>query len=401
MSSQNIISNVKKNYFFTFLSNMTLTGGFWMIYLAFRGLSLTEIGLLEGIFHITSFGMEVPTGAVADIFGRKASRIAGRFFSLASAVMMIYSNSFLLFALAFVFSALSYNLESGAGDALVYDSLKYVGMENKYMRILGKQEAIFQATSILSLVIGGWIGSFDYFLGYSITAAICVLNLIFCFSFVEPPLENPSERGTYDFKNAFSGLVLQTRESFLVIKNNKKLGFLILSTQTIMAFCTSVFFYVQNYWKNLGFDEFQIGFFLALGSGITAIIATQVHRIEKILKESGTLVVSPLIAVICIWGIAFTEYSVFFYIITSVIESIIFISSNDYVNKMLPSKYRATVISFSSMVFSFMMIVVFPLFGNIAENHSFKFAFSLLAACGSVLFIINTLIILRFAKKSK
>lgn len=41
-----------------------------MIYLAGKGMSLTQLGLLETIFHITSFTMEVPTGAVADIFGR-------------------------------------------------------------------------------------------------------------------------------------------------------------------------------------------------------------------------------------------------------------------------------------------------------------------------------------------
>ncbi|HPE54693.1 MAG TPA: MFS transporter, partial [Mesotoga prima] len=55
-------SNIKKNYLFSFLMNMRLSSGLWMIYMAFKGMSLTQIGFLEGIFHVTSLMMEVPTG---------------------------------------------------------------------------------------------------------------------------------------------------------------------------------------------------------------------------------------------------------------------------------------------------------------------------------------------------
>jgi MFS family permease len=65
-----------------------------MIYLASRGFSLLQLGVLESVFHITSFIMEVPTGAVADLWGRKASRIAGRVFFLASLFFMFYARQF-------------------------------------------------------------------------------------------------------------------------------------------------------------------------------------------------------------------------------------------------------------------------------------------------------------------
>jgi len=40
-------SNIKKNYLFSFLMNMRLSNGLWMIYMASRGMSLTQIGFLE------------------------------------------------------------------------------------------------------------------------------------------------------------------------------------------------------------------------------------------------------------------------------------------------------------------------------------------------------------------
>ena len=59
--------NVWKHYLYCFVSNLRFTHGVWMIYLSSLGFSLTELGLVEGLFHIVSFLMEVTTGAVADI----------------------------------------------------------------------------------------------------------------------------------------------------------------------------------------------------------------------------------------------------------------------------------------------------------------------------------------------
>lgn len=59
--------NIRRNYVFSFFMNLRLSGGLWMIYMAFKGMSLTQIGLLEGIFHVTSLAMEVPTGSIADL----------------------------------------------------------------------------------------------------------------------------------------------------------------------------------------------------------------------------------------------------------------------------------------------------------------------------------------------
>ncbi|MBZ9633871.1 MFS transporter [Clostridium sp. FP1] len=152
--------NVFKNYIFTFINRFDLTRGIWMIYLASKGLSLTEVGLVEAIFHITSFLMEIPTGAVADIWGRKASRICGRISTLIAAIILIYSNSFWGFVIGFIVSALSYNLESGAGEALLYDSLKEIGEEKKYMKVLGKNEIIMQMAHTWGLLVGGFLSDY-------------------------------------------------------------------------------------------------------------------------------------------------------------------------------------------------------------------------------------------------
>mgnify|MGYP000008070440 CR=1 FL=1 len=154
--------NVNKNYLYTLIQNIDFTRGIWMLYLASKGMSLTQLGLLETIFHMTSFTMEVPTGAVADIFGRRISRIVGRVASIVSVIILLLSNSFWMFALSFIITALSYNLESGAGDALIYDSLKEIGEEERFMKINGNKELFYQVAGTISFLVGGILAVRSY-----------------------------------------------------------------------------------------------------------------------------------------------------------------------------------------------------------------------------------------------
>lgn len=377
--------NITKNYIFMLTRNLDLTHGIWMIYLAMKGMSLYQLGILEGIFHITSFTMEVPTGLVADIYGRRVSRICGRFSSLISIVILMFANSFYLFALSFVFSAISYNLESGAGEALIYDSLKELNEEKKYMKVAGTQEVYFQVGNVLALVVGGYLASKSYSYAFFATACIILITIFQAFSFTEPSIEFQHTKE----KNIIKILKNQTKESLNVLKDKKKLGFLIVFSQIIFVFGTCLFYYLQNYLKSDGFSEAKIGMMLAASSLVGAAVATQAHRIEKILNEKGILIILPLISIGCIWGISLTKHHYVLYILMMAVDGIIYVVSSDYINKLIPSQNRATILSFASMVFSFFMIILFPLIGKVGDMFSLKIAFKMLAVIGSIMVTIN------------
>src|SRR6056297_2079858 len=109
--------NVPINYLFSFIATFDIIQGLWMIYLKIQGLSLWEIGIAEGFFHLTSFLMEAPTGMVADLWGHKASRLAGRVSLIIAMVLLWRADGLATAMAAFFFMALSYNLESGSGEA--------------------------------------------------------------------------------------------------------------------------------------------------------------------------------------------------------------------------------------------------------------------------------------------
>jgi MFS family permease len=386
--------NIKKNYIYTLLQNIDLTRGIWMIYLASKGMSLTQLGLLETIFHITSFFMEVPTGAVADIFGRKISRICGRVLSLISVIILLAADSFLWFAISFVFTALSYNLESGAGDALLYDSLKEIGEEDKYMKISGNKEVFYQVAGIISFLVGGYMATKSYGIAFTLTIIVAALALLQSFSFNEPSISRKRE-----MEKKGNVFVNQIKESISVVRKNPRIGALIVFTEIIITFCTCIFYYLQNFLKGNGYNEAAIGVIYAAAYLVSALTAPQVHKIEKVIKEQGILLVVPLVTVACLWGIALSTYHFIFFIVLMITEEIVYVAMNDYINKMIPSENRATILSFASMVFSFFMITVFPFVGMLGDRYSLVFAIKCLGGLGIVFVLINSLILLAQGSK--
>lgn len=146
-----IISNIKNEYLYRFFSSFDITSAIWVLYLGYKGMNLVQIGLLEGIFHVTGLLSEIPTGALADLFGRRRILIIGRMMSLISAIIMLFSNSFLGFAMGFILSAWGYNLNSGSEEALIYDTLKELKKEDEYLKINGRINLIIEISQGLAV----------------------------------------------------------------------------------------------------------------------------------------------------------------------------------------------------------------------------------------------------------
>ena len=157
----------------------------WVALLALRGFSLLQIGMLESIFHIVSLCFELPSGIVADVFGRRKTLIASQIASLISGTLMIFSTGFATTALALGCSALSYNLASGTREALAYDSLKQNGDEGFYARFSSTEMMLYRITNSTATLCAGlalWLG---YRRAYAIDLFFGLIALGVSFRLVE------------------------------------------------------------------------------------------------------------------------------------------------------------------------------------------------------------------------
>lgn len=160
-NNSNIKKQINKLYALTTIGYFQIAGASWVALLALRGFSMLEIGILESIFHVVSCIFEIPSGAFADVFGRKRTLTLSKLTSILSSFLMILSANFWTAAIAIGFSAISYNLESGTREALAYDSLKSVNCENDYNKFASTEMMLYRITNSLATLCAGyslWLG---------------------------------------------------------------------------------------------------------------------------------------------------------------------------------------------------------------------------------------------------
>ena len=335
--------------------------------------------------------MEIPTGAIADIYGRKTSRILSRIMAIVSTLFMLFGHSTLFFGIGFFFMALSNNLESGAGEALVYDSLKEIGKSNNYSKIRGRNELVNQISQTLSLVLGGYIATISYSGIYKTTLIISFFSLIQAFMFTEPTIGKVEK--SHNFLSTFRNQLIN---SFKVIKKDRRIIEVVLIFELFSTFYVTEFFYIQNRLKNLDHSEFTIGIILAAGSLFAALLATQTYKIEKKMSIKKLITVFTLLAIFAFWGITIKGLEKYAFIFLSGIEGVLFVSLGDYINSLIPSEQRATILSLQSMVFSFFMIILFPMVGKIGDLFSLQVSFIVIAIISTI--VLSGMIVVILSK---
>lgn len=397
ISWMHTMKSYKKNIVLDYIQlgfrSFNVTNVIWLLYLLGKGFSPLDIGIFESIFHISSLIVEIPSGVVADVVGRKKSRIIGVLLYLIYIIVILYSNNFFMVSLAFVLCGASYAFESGSGEALIYDSLKLINEEDKFIKISGNREIIFQLSSTIALFIGGYLALVNYEFNYIVVffAFVMALIPILLMSETQPKKHENYEVSLGKMNDLF-------KKSTLKVFESKSIVFLIVLGAFLAAPVTSLFFYFQIYLSDsLSYSENIIGILLAGHSLAGAIGGYYAAKLEKKYQEKLLLYIVPLFMVLSFWLVQVDLIVFVPFVLLGFLDSLLFVVISDYINRIIPSENRATILSFSSFSFSVIMIVIFPIIGAIASYSTFKLSFLFLAIMLTIVYI-TLIIFLRFSR---
>ena len=156
--------NIPVFYAFNFAAGFFIWLPVWILYLIeTRGLSLTQVALMEGVFWIAIILTEVPTGAVADRWGRRVSLALGGFgFTIASFVFA-FAGNFPILLVSYILMAIALTLFTGSGPALLFDTLRHLRKTREFERTMGRSEAIMAFSLLAATLLGGPLA---FLLGY-------------------------------------------------------------------------------------------------------------------------------------------------------------------------------------------------------------------------------------------
>lgn len=373
MRKFNIKAQIHKLYTLTTVGYFRIAGASWVALLALRGFSMLEIGMLESIFHIVSSSFEIPSGVVADVFGRKKTMVLASLVSFVSGLFMILSNNFWSVAFAIGFSALSYNLESGTREALAYDSLKFAGQEEKYNKFASTEMMLYRITSSTATLCAGfalWLGyrkayAFDILFSLIAIGIACSLREVYVSNDENTDnTENNNPNANKDTKigNRLKNVIT---ESWRFMITNKKARSIMVINALIGAVSTLVLFFLQAKLPLAGLNDALLGPALFV-MGLGAAFGAKQPDFSK-LKYKKYIIISS-IGVIFAFAMIFTELP---YVMIlggfagSFFDDFVEVRTDIILNEMIPSEQRATLISVNSFMFSIVMIVMSTLMGSI------------------------------------
>lgn len=160
------MSFVKNRQYFKFcaygfLKNLRFFDAFFILFLVDKGMSYTQIGTLYAAREITINIFEIPSGIIADTYGRKNALVGSFLIFILSFLIFYFSGSFVLFLIAFILFGIGDAFRSGTHKGMIMDYLKLNHWEDQKINYYGHTRSWSQKGSALSALMAGVIVYYD------------------------------------------------------------------------------------------------------------------------------------------------------------------------------------------------------------------------------------------------
>lgn len=358
--------NVTKLYILTALTNLWFITGSWLYFYRMY-MSDRQIGVLDGLVFGVGLLAELPSGALADLLGRKRQLQIGLLMMSAGFLVQGFANEYIHILLGMLLFTVGMALVSGSDDALVYDSLDAEGKSGMWQKIIARKFQIMHAVTILSFLVGGVLYVVQFRLPFILAGVGVFVGFLVASSFKE--IRVISEKlsiSTYVQQNIDGMKHLLKRKMWLY-------AFMALVVLGIgYAFDLGVI-------KPLVLDSF--GFkanWQAVINGIAGIAAilalTQLDRLRKIFGEKRGLVILALImgAGFLVASFPIGKLGLLAFLAIFVVNSLVEPWLNDIVQHEVPSSHRATALSTLALLQKIPYVVLGPIAGALSSDGSFS-----------------------------
>ena len=381
-------------YLETFVANLFLIFPiFWIIQFQ-ETLLLTQVGLIFSAIALSTFLFEIPTGAIADIFGRKFSVISGLILSGITLILITFTKDFYALLSLFFLWGIFGTLISGADISWVADNLKYKG-KGKILRSFFVKRASFLR---LSLVLAGFIGGIliKYYglnIIWPISGFSLILSGVILFFVKEHKLTQEKKNKT------LLGIFKQASKSIKYsLKHHLVLSFAIISVLAglLLSFAGDLIWKPYLLEFNISLSYFGYLFSIVTGLGVIAPFAG-LYLAKKIKEDKFFFVLILIFKVLFLFlamfvfnWISLALLMILFVFFFDMFEPI----QQNHFQKFLPSDMRAAITSFFGMCFSLGLVIGGPLAGLTADIFGFQITLLI-----GILFIIPMIILFLNDKK--
>lgn len=412
--SNKLKRNIWIIYLFNFLKGLMFFLPIYALYLQQELFTIFNVTLILAIQSIATLIFEVPSGAIADLFGRKRSLIISSIIGVIALIFLGIGNSLIFFIIYAILTAFSESLLSGTDVALLFDTLKNKNQLEKKDAILlsessvGKKEVpmlveeLQKQTSFkkvialnncmwpigasISSMIGGILATISLKLPIWITIIPFTIASLIVFLIVEPKYEREKQRNI--FSHMFNSVKIISKKKQILLLFLA--GFLFYSFGEVAHELASIFYAFKNI--PIGY----YGFIFAGSFGLSFLGSYFSHNISEKLGNKKTIILSALLPPFLLYGATITLglWSAVLIVLGGLCWGVRWPVITHLINLEINSKNRVTIISIGNLANKLGLAIFAPFFGYFSGLYSINVAFKLIAFLS-----LLTVILLFFIKE--
>jgi MFS family permease len=360
--------NSKRNIIAYYISNVVLGTYFqlpiWIVYQS-KFLSFEQIAFYSGLALIVEVIMQLPTGAFADLFGRRLSLALGNLFmALPMFLIAMYPQPQIMFAFSFMWG-LGRAFCMGTSQPIVYESLEAEGKVNLFPKILGRATVTFQVSAAISILLGGYMYIVWPQLPYYVSGTTSLFGLFTSYIFIEPNF----------YKNKFhvKKFIEKNREGFVeIFKNNYMTRLTILYALMLGLANSNQQFFIQPYMLELGMNDIERSWVSTIIKVAIALVGMWMASNRKIFNKRSFILFLPILMVITLIPAKFVALPYALIIFTGIAfasgNTTLFLSPE--INNNIRSSVRSTANSAQKMLASLVGAIAQWISGSIIMQSS-------------------------------
>ncbi len=344
------IKNEKIFYLSEFFNGLIFHMPVWVAF-ELQYITLAQIAIIEAVVQGSQLLSELPTGAVADLLGKRASVIIGRCIGVIALLMYASSGTFTGFIIYAIIAGIGDSFVSGAKDALIYDSLKQDNREEAYQKISAKASLIFQLSFAGAILAGGVLSLWGYKTTIYASVLAYAIALVVSFWFKEPAIDTEKFTLTLYIKQFRRGFQEIFKSPYVRDISLFYIGVGGITWSAMMIYNTSLL-------TTIGYTTFQIGIIVALIRLFNSSVLFGALHLKTVVTKRRAYLLFPLIMLICyLPGVILTKELAIVAVAGSIFASSArWVILGSYVNEHYDSKNRATALSTLSMFISFAVV---------------------------------------------
>jgi MFS family permease len=348
------------------------------LFLLDAGLSNTEAFAANAFFTVGQVIFEVPTGVVADTRGRRFSFILGAGTLLVSSLLYLLMwqihAPLLGWAVASILLGLGFTFFSGATEAWLVDALAFTGFTGSLEAIFGRAQTVAGAAMLVGSVAGGIIAQLSNLgVPYIVRAAMLGVTLVVALRFMHDLGFKPAREASTGaaVRNVIRGAV----DGGL---RNPPVRWLMLAAPFTFGVGIYAFYALQPYLLELYGDKTAYGIAglaAALIAGAQIVGGLLVSRVRRLFsRRTDALILGSVLNVILLVLIGLTSSFIVALVLLAA-WALIFAFEGPmrqaFINGVIPSEQRATVLSFDALMGSAGGVVAQPALGRTADLYGY------------------------------